>query len=66
MADNLNKRGASDRARVNLNEKHEVAYWTNGFGCSEARLREVVKAVGTRVDDVREYLTEGKPRSRGG
>ena len=38
MADNLQDRGAQDRARVNINEEHEVRYWTEKFGVSEEDL----------------------------
>ena len=32
MSDDLTKAGAQDRARINVNEVHEVTYWTNELG----------------------------------
>jgi hypothetical protein len=43
MADDLSKRGPADRIRINVNERHEVNYWTRELGVTEARLRELVK-----------------------
>ncbi|WP_315136293.1 DUF3606 domain-containing protein [Achromobacter marplatensis] len=43
------------RARINLNEAHEVRYWTQRFGVSEAQLREAVKAVGVSADAVKKH-----------
>ena len=32
MADDLTNRGAQDRSRINVNEKHEVRYWAQKWG----------------------------------
>lgn len=56
MSDDLNNRGQQDRARINLNEDHELRYWTEALGVSEARLRQAVQAVGVSADAVRAYL----------
>jgi hypothetical protein len=56
MADNLQDRGAQDRARVNVNETHEVAYWTKRFGVSEDELRAAVAAVGVSAETVEKHL----------
>jgi hypothetical protein len=58
--DNPDKRGSADRSRVNVNEPHEVRYWTDRFGCSEDDLRLAVKRVGVMVADVEAALA-GKP-----
>jgi len=39
MADDLKNRGAQDRARVNVNEDHEVRYWTQKMGRVEGTTR---------------------------
>ncbi len=52
MSDDLKNRGQADRLRVNVNEDHEVRYWCGKFGCTEAQLREAVKAVGVMAADV--------------
>lgn len=56
MADNFKNRGAQDRARINLNEEHEVRYWTSKFGCTEDQLRETIAQVGVSADAVAREL----------
>lgn len=56
MADNLQDRGAQDRARVNINEDHEVRYWTKKFGVTEEQLIAAVSVVGVSADEVEQYL----------
>lgn len=60
MPDDTTNRGAQDRARINVNEDHEVRYWTQALGVSEEKLREAVAEVGVSADAVRQHL--GKPR----
>jgi len=59
MADDLTKAGAADRTRINVNEKHEVDYWTKTLGISEQKLCDAVKAVGIMAADVRKHLGKG-------
>jgi hypothetical protein len=59
MADDLSKRGPQDATRINVNELHEVRYWTQALGVTEAQLRSAIAAAGVEVRDVRVYL--GKP-----
>lgn len=47
---------AQDYWRVNLSEDWEVTFWTREFGCTEAALREAVRAVGECAGDVRAHL----------
>jgi hypothetical protein len=56
MADDLSNRGAADRARINVNEPHEVRYWCKQLGCTEAELRAAVQRAGVMADDVRRAL----------
>lgn len=56
MTDNLSNRGPQDRARINMNEAHEVRYWTQQLGVSEAQLQEAVKAVGVSAEAVKKHL----------
>jgi Protein of unknown function (DUF3606) len=58
MADDLKNRGAQDRARVNVNEDHEVRYWTQKWGVSKEQLAAAVKKVGVSVDAVARELGE--------
>jgi hypothetical protein len=57
MADDLMNRGAQDRARINVNEAHELDYWTEALNVSEAQLRAAVAAVGSSAEAVRQFLS---------
>jgi hypothetical protein len=52
MADDLNNRGAQDRSQVNVNEDHEVRYWTQKWGVSKEQLTAAVQKAGVSVDAV--------------
>jgi hypothetical protein len=54
------KQTAQDRKRISLEEDYEVRDWTKSLGCTEAQLRDAVKAVGNSADKVREYLAKKK------
>ena len=50
MADDLTNRGAQDRARISLNEDHEVRYWTKELGVSKERLASVTARAGKAAE----------------
>ncbi|CAB3910666.1 DUF3606 domain-containing protein [Achromobacter xylosoxidans] len=56
MSDDLKNRGAQDRSRINVNEAHELHYWTNELDVSDEQLRKAVQAVGVSATAVREHL----------
>lgn len=56
MSDDLKNRGPQDRSRINVNEDHELRYWSKELGVSESRLKEAVKAAGVSVQAVKEHL----------
>lgn len=56
MADDLSNRGPQDRSRVNVNEPHEIAWWTQKFGVSEQQLRDAVKKAGVSAKDIEKLL----------
>ncbi|QYJ19984.1 DUF3606 domain-containing protein [Achromobacter sp. ES-001] len=56
MADDLKDRGPQDRSRINVNEAHELRYWTQALGVTEGQLREAVQAVGASAAAVRKHL----------
>jgi hypothetical protein len=56
MSDDSQNRGEPDRSRINLNQEHEVRYWTQALDVTEEELRSAVRAVGSSASDVREYL----------
>jgi len=57
MADDFRKRGPEDRSRINVNEPWELKYWSKTLGVTPDRLKEVVRQVGARTEDVEQYLS---------
>ena len=62
MADDLKNKGAQDRQRINVNEDHELAYWTKELNCTANELRAAVKAGGVMATAVRQYLARNKAK----
>ena len=58
MSDDLHKRGKPDQDRINVNEEWERKHWAKELDISEARLREMVKAHGPMVKDVKKALAK--------
>ena len=56
MADDSTSRDGQERDRINVNQPHEVAYWTKAFGVTEDEGRKAVAAVGDRADAARKHL----------
>jgi hypothetical protein len=56
MADDLSKRGPSDRSRINTNEEWELAYWTKELGVSAEELKNLVVWHGNSADAIRRAL----------
>ena len=56
MADDLTKRGRQDAIRINVNEDHEIRYWTKELQVSKEQLVEAVKAVGVMIKDLKRYF----------
>jgi hypothetical protein len=56
MSDDTTTRGKQDRERININEKHELEYWTGRLGVSEDELRDAVQRVGPMVEDVQREI----------
>jgi hypothetical protein len=56
MADNTQRSGSPDSRRINMDQEHEVRYWTKELGVTPERLREAVQAAGTSVDAVKKHL----------
>jgi hypothetical protein len=57
MSDDVRKRGPEDRSRINVNEPWELKYWSKTLGVTPDRLKEVIRQVGTRTEDVEQYLS---------
>jgi hypothetical protein len=62
MADNPNLRGQQDRQRIDVNQEHELRYWTKELKCTETELRDAVRMVGVMVDRVKAHLQDKKER----
>ena len=60
MADDLDRKGPRDAARVDVDQDWERRYWCDKFGCSEPQLREAVDKVGVMSKDVEAYLRKGR------
>jgi hypothetical protein len=56
MSDDLKNRGPQDASRINLQEEHEVRYWTQALGVTREQLEAAVRAVGVSADAVRRQL----------
>src|SRR3954468_23706988 len=56
MADDLKKTGKPDDARINVEQEHELRYWSAKFGVTADEIRQAVKAAGPMVKDVRQKL----------
>jgi hypothetical protein len=56
MPDDTAQRSHQDQLMINVNEPHEVRYWTQRLGCSEQQLREAVARAGPMAKDVRAIL----------
>lgn len=60
MPDDLKNRGAQDRARINVQEPHEVRYWAKELGVSEQELKQLVREYGVSAEQVRQALSKRK------
>jgi hypothetical protein len=56
MADDKNNTGSPDRDRINVNQDHELKYWTKTLGVTAEELRAAVKAVGPTSSAVRKHF----------
>ena len=56
MPDDKTKRGPQDRAKINVQEKYEMDYWSRKFGVTPDQLRNAVKRVGPLAEAVEREL----------
>jgi Protein of unknown function (DUF3606) len=56
MADNKKKRGGADRGLIALSEPYEVAYWSQKFKITPAKLKAAVQKVGHSAKKVDAYI----------
>ncbi len=56
MADDPKEAGPADRTRINVEQPHELSYWSKKFGVAADKLRATVEKVGPMVEKVRADL----------
>jgi hypothetical protein len=56
MADDLKQTGRQDDQRINVEQDHELSYWSKELGVSRAELRSAVQQAGSLVKNVRQHL----------
>jgi hypothetical protein len=56
MADDLKDTGGQDRSRINVNQPHELDYWTRKWGVTPAQLRDAVERAGPMAAAVAKAL----------
>jgi len=54
--DDTTKIKPQDSARITLQAKYEVSYWTEKFGCTPERLRAAIAKVGPSAKAVEKEL----------
>jgi hypothetical protein len=57
MADDLKQTGKADDQRINVEQDHELSYWSKELGVSREQLRSAVQQAGSLVSDVRRHLS---------
>lgn len=56
MADDLRKTGRQDDERINVDQDHELTYWSEKLGVSRDQLREAVAKAGPLLKNVQREL----------
>jgi hypothetical protein len=56
MADDLKQTARPDDARINVDQDHELRYWSEKLGVSRDDLRKAVQDAGPMVKDVQRHL----------
>jgi hypothetical protein len=56
VADDLKQTGKPDDQRINVDQDHELSYWSNELGVTREQLREIVRRAGPMLKDVRQHL----------
>lgn len=56
MADDVKQTGKPDDQRINIDQEHELNYWSRELGVSREELRAAVQNAGPMVKNVRQHL----------
>ena len=62
MSDDKSKSSGQDPQRINVHQDYELRDWAKSMNTTPERIKEAVQAVGDRAENVREYLSQDKPR----
>ena len=54
--DDLKKKSAQDRSKINMHQPYEVKYWTKELGVDKEQLQRLVDKVGNSAAAVRKEL----------
>jgi len=54
--DSLKKHAQPDRSKINLDQPHELKYWTRALNVSDAEIRAAIEKVGNSAAAVRKEL----------
>ena len=57
MADDLRQSGKPDDQRINVEQDHELSYWSKELGVSREELKRAVEQAGPVVKNVRQHLS---------
>ena len=57
MPDDLKQTGKPDDVRINVDQDHELNYWSEKLGVSPDELRKAVHDAGPMEEDVRRHLS---------
>ena len=55
MADDVKQTGKPDDQRINIDQEHELNYWSRELGVSREELRAAVQNAGPMVKNVRQH-----------
>jgi hypothetical protein len=56
MADDAKQTGKPDDQRINIEQEHELNYWSRELSVSREKLRAAVQNAGPMVKNVRQHL----------
>lgn len=56
MPNDTAQKRPQDPTRINITERYDAEYWSDRFGISVEKLRDLVNKVGSRVAAVKEDL----------
>jgi len=58
MAINSWESAQADRTRINVSDAKDLTHWAEAFGVSYTILHDLIRNVGTRIDDIDAELTK--------